>query len=260
LITRILKIILLQLVVLLSIVSCSLFSSHTQELKKRNLGEYFQSSEVVRYLLPPLPEWANKSQSGRCNRVDSITYLKLDDLMTSFSLDYAQAIQFQYMYNVEAKRLKESSSIHYLPFKENEKLFYAVSDRIKANIFFFLPPKFRRVHLVWVDSAITNKTELKKLKKIMASKKMNLGHPVFVSLCLSKNQLEAFRMGNNFSDSVKLISYEFFSPYSTTGKMRTYETLDFSKLFHIKRLQLYLYQSNKNIPDEFVGKFKTVFY
>jgi hypothetical protein len=241
-------------------ISCSLFSSHTQELKKRNLGEYFQSSEVVRFLLPPLPEWANTSQAGRCARADSINYLKLDDLMTSFSLSYSQALQFQFMYNVEAKKLKEQSSIQYLPFKENEKLFHAVSDRIKANIFLFIPPKFNRVHLIWIDSAAEKSSELKKLKKLMASSQMNLGHPVFVSLCLNKSQLERFHSMNNFNNSVKLISYEMFSRFSTRGRMKSYESLNFSKFFNIRGLKLYLYQSNIKIPAEFIGKFKTKFY
>jgi hypothetical protein len=241
-------------------VSCSLFSLHTQELKKRNLGEYFQNSEVVRYLLPPLPEWANKSQSGRCSRGDSINYLKLDDLMTSFSLSYAQAIQFQYMYNIEAKKLKNKSSIKYLPFKENEKLFYAVSDRIKSNIFLFIPPRYNRIHLVWIDNAVTRQKELKKLKKLMKSRKMELGHPIFVSLCLNKKQLEIFHQKNRFSDDIKLISFEMFSPFSARGRMRFFNSLNFSKFFNKKGLKLYLFQSNKNVPDEFVGRFKTKFY
>jgi hypothetical protein len=245
---------------MISVSSCSLFSSHTQELKKRNLGEYFQSSEVVRYLLPPLPEWANKSQAGRCSRSDSINYLRLDDLMTSFSLSYSQAVQFQYMYNIEAKKLKEDSSIKYLPFKENEKLFYSVSDKIKANIYLFIPPKFKRIHLIWIDNAVARNSELKKLKRLMASSQMDKGHPVFVSLCLSKKQLEKFHRVNNFNDAVKLISYEFFSPFSTRGRMKSYESLNFAILFNIRGVKIYLYQSNRNIPDEFVGKFKTRFY
>jgi hypothetical protein len=260
LITKITMKNILLLLLFISTLSCSLFSSHTHELKKRNLGEYFQNSEVVRYLLPPLPEWANASPSGKCSRTDSINYLKLDDLMTSFSLSYAQAVQFQYMYNIEAKKLKEDSSIKYLPFKENEKLFYAVSDRIKANIYMFIPPKFKRVHLIWIDNAVSKNSELKKLKRLMTSSQMGLGHPVFVSLCLSKQQLEKFHAKNNFNDSVKMISYEFFSPFSTRGRMRSYESLNFAKFLNIRGLKLYLYQSNKNIPDEFVGKFKTKFY
>ena len=76
--------------------SCGFFSQ-TQDLKRRNLGEYYQGSEVVRFFLPPLPQWANQSQSGQCKRIESVDYLKLDDLMATFQLDYNQAIQFQYM-------------------------------------------------------------------------------------------------------------------------------------------------------------------
>ncbi len=240
-------------------ISCS-FSSKKQDLERRNLGEYFQGSEVIRYFLPPLPEWANQSKSGRCSRSESLNYLKFDDLMTTYSLGYAQAIQFQYMYNVNKRAMKSKATLHYLPFKEGEKLFYFTSERVQANMYLFLPPKYKRVHLIWIDRALKSKAELKKLKKVMEREDMNLGHPVFVSLCLFKNELEQFHQDHHFPDSVKFISYEMFSPYSTDGKLQSFESLNFSKLFEKDDLELYLYQPEKNVPDEFRGDFKLKFF
>ena len=156
--------------------------------------------------------------------------------------------------------MRAEASLDYIPFKENEKLFYAISDRIQAKIFLFIPPKFNRVHLIWIDQAFQNKLELKKLKKLMKSPEMDKGHPVFVSLCLSKEQLEKFYEVNNFSEGIKLISYEFFSPYSERGKLRPFQGLNFNKLFVNKKSKLYLYQPSRRIPIEFNGKFKLKVY
>lgn len=249
------KIFLLTIFSLLFLSSCSFFTE-TQELKRRNLEEFYQGSEVVRFFLPPLPDWANQSQTATCKRSESVDYLKIDDLMATFRLDYQQAIQFQYMYNIESRKRREEASLEYIPFKENEKLFYSISDRIQARIFHFIPPKFNVVNLIWIDQAVQDQKILSKLKKLMKSKEMDKGHPVFVSLCLSKRELENFRKVNNFSDVVKLIPYELFSPYDSAGKLSSNQSLNFEKLFKIKKLKLNLYQSTKRIPIEFVGKFK----
>ena len=239
--------------------SCTLFPDNS-DLKRRNLGEYFQGSEAVRYFLPPLPDWANQSEAGNCKLSESIDYMRFDDLTTTYSLSYKQAIQFQYMYNIELDKLSQRASIDYIPFKEKEKLFYSVSDKIQSNIFLFIPPKFNRIHLIWIDHAIDNKKYRSELKKLMSRNEMNLGHPVFVSLCLNFKELKKFYEKNNFQEGVKLVSAEMFSPYDQNGQMLAFRGLNFSEFFNKKNLNIFLYLPIKRKPKEFIGEFNIKYY
>lgn len=124
-------------------------------LQRRNMNEYFLTSGVVRYFLSDIPSWANFSIEGQCFRKGSVRHLNLSELRNSFSFNYQQAIQFQYMFNRDYHKLKKEHQAKQLFFKDEEKLFYDVSDKIRSGFQAFKKPTFNRIHLIWIDQALS---------------------------------------------------------------------------------------------------------
>lgn len=245
------------LVFLMTLVSCSQMG--TPGVKRRETTLFQSGTETTRYFLPDLPGWANVSQSANCHRTSQTRYFNLRELRNSFDLSYEQALQLQYMFNHQEKNIMLDANANYLPFKDEEKLFYDVSDRIRAGIKQFRKPTFKRVHLIWIDLAIQDDSELNKLKKLMKSSVMDKGHPVFVSLCLDYFQMSQFITKNNFPDQIRVVPVEMFSPYDTNNNLTTSVQIEFDKIFDANQ-ELYLFLPHGEGPREFVGKFKTQQY
>lgn len=239
------------LIILIFSISCA---GSNSKMKRRNLEEYFIGTGVVRYFLPEVPEWYNFSEAGSCFRDRSLRFFNLKTLRSSFSLSYEETLQLQYMYNVEAYHLKKSASANHLPFKDEEKLFFNLTEKIQAGIRTFIPPKYSRIHLIWIDPALGSKAELKKLKTFMKSPEMDQGHPVFVSLCRSRPGLINFMAQNNWvNKNIRMIPFELFSIFSDDGVRNPHFSLNFSKIFTGKK-NLHFY-SSKSLPEEFKGTF-----
>ncbi|MCO4793620.1 MAG: hypothetical protein KC493_07910 [Bacteriovoracaceae bacterium] len=240
--------------------SCSSDSRKSEGFERRNLEEYFQSSGVIKYFLPDLPDWANSNSTGQCLRKTPVRYFNYKNLVESFALDYHQSVQFQYMYNIESQKLQSEVSVDYLPLKDEEKTFYLVSDKIQAGIYSFIIPKYKRIHLIWIDPALSSDRELASLKKLMRSKRMDLGHPVFVSLCLGTKEMSAFSLKHKFRDGIRFIPHTMFSPFNSKREISSKLYLNVSKLFKAKQ-KLYFYISKKlNKPSEVFGEFKVQKY
>ena len=196
---------------LASLTGCSL-SQKGGVFKKRRAEESFLPSEVARYVLPVLPLWANFSQTADCRRTFSPRYLDLNKLRQSFSLSYAQGVQFQYMFNVELERLKN------LSLKDEETLFYNVSEKIQSGITLFRRPSFKRVHLIWADSLIVSSTSSssapQRIKRLLESDLMAKGHPVLLSLCLGHFELKKFLQDESLNrHGLRFIPFEMFFPF-----------------------------------------------
>lgn len=225
---------------------------------RRNLGEYFISSGVVKHLLPELPSWANYSHSGQCRRNSSTRFLDYSTLRNSFSLSYSQASHFQHMFNIQnVKTLSTFKKADYIPFKEEETIFYSISDKVEAGVRSLILPKFNRVHLIWIDRALNDKNELSRLKKLLKKKVMQKGHPVFVSLCLAQHELEEFVKENGMQDlNARLIPFELFSPYDAeNNELGINLQLNFDRIFRTDQ-SLHLFIPKVQIPPEFIGNFK----
>ena len=138
-------------------------------LKRRNLDEYFIGTGVVKYFLPDLPTWANFSVSGQCHRQENNRYFNYKKLRTSFAMGYEEAVQLQLMYNNEVNNIKIDSNIEVIPFREEERIFYATNDKIQAGIRTFKAPIYKKINVVWIDRAIENKSLQLRLKKLMDS-------------------------------------------------------------------------------------------
>lgn len=243
--------------VLSILISFFLLSCATEKnLKRRNSDEYFIGSGVVSYFLPDIPEWANFNSSSLCKRNFSIRYLNLQKLRNSFSFSYEQAIQFQYLFNMENEKLKRVSGVHFLPFKDEESLFYTVLDQVQAGLVAFRRPKFKSINLIWIDGFLKRKAGIKSLKRLMKSHHMDKGHPVLVSLCMTHEEIRDFQTKNNIVDyNARVIPYEMFSPYGIINKFQYKFSLSFEEMFKKnQKLNLYL-PKNEQLPQEFEGKF-----
>lgn len=242
------------LLVILLISSCTNSKSN---LQRRNLDEYFVGSGVVKYLLPEMPSWSNFSQTGQCRRNKSTRFLDYKNLRQSFALSYEEASHFQHMFNIEnAKLLKTVKKAKFIPFKDEENLFYSISDKVQAGVRSFVVPKFNRVHLVWIDYALSDNKELKALKRLLNKSLMKKGHPVFVSLCLSQEEMEKFLIDQKMNNmNIRLIPFELFSPYDQEGELGINFSLFFDRLFRAEQ-QLHLFLPDTLLPSEFIGNFK----
>jgi hypothetical protein len=227
------------------------------DLEKRNTEEYFANTGVVQYFLPDLPAWANNSVAGKCSRSSSIRYFNLKSVRDSYSLNYERALQFQLMYNKFVKAAKYSASVNHINIKEEEKIFSTVADRVGSGIKSFKTPKYKRVNFIWIDHALSNKKTLSRLKKLVKKNDMNLGHPVYVSLCLDSKRLVQFVKDNKiYISNARYFSAELFSPFSSVEKkLLTKVHVNLSD-FMQKRQKLYLYTPTGQMPAEIMGNLK----
>ena len=236
--------------------SCS--STNSCGLNRRDLEEYFVGSGVVRYFLPNLPDWANYSPAGACHRDVSARYFDLDKLRSSLSLSYMQAVQFQFMFNVEYEKILFRTKADYMPFKEEEGLFYNISDKIHSNIFYFQIPEFKRINLIWIDPAIANSKEEESLKMLLKHQDMDYGVPIFVSLCLGNREMKEYLQHKQFYHrQSNILSFEMFSIFDPSGEKHPHLYLDFSQLFSAEQ-ELHLYIRGPKVPINFGGNFKAV--
>lgn len=230
------------------------------DFQRRNVDEFFVSSGTIKYFLPDIPAWNNFSASGKCFRTNSMRYFNLEAIRQSYNLSYEQAVQFQYTYNVDEKKLRNKNEVKFLPFKNEEELFFSTSDRIQNNFRTFKPPKFKNVNLIWIDPALADKKVSARLKNLMKSKKMDQGHPVYLTLCLERSELIKFYHDSDYSSAnVKLLSYEMFSIYDVNNKRQPFYHLYLDELFD-KNQKLTLFLPSKEVPPEFKGKFNIEYF
>lgn len=240
---------------LFTLISCTQLNQCPHGLKNRNVQEYYVGSDIVSYFLPDIPDWANFNSRVSCKRTLPVKYVNLKKFRNSFSLSYEKAVQFQYMFNIEYELMKKKFKTGHIFIKDETNLFYDVSDKIRMNIFAFRPPKFKRVHLVWIDPYINDSGKLKDLKRLMKSSIMDKGHPVFVSLCLNHYDYKDFMKKNRFGNqNIRFISYQMFSIYDENNERKNHFSLNFSKLFR-KDQELHFFVPLKKLPHEFLGDF-----
>ncbi|MCK5882716.1 MAG: hypothetical protein KAG61_03430 [Bacteriovoracaceae bacterium] len=225
-------------------------------MKRRNLGRYYVSSGIERFFMGDIPQWVNVSRSGSCKRQSEIKFINLPKLQNNFQLNYRDAIQFQYYLNLERHSKMEFYNSEFLMLKDEEIIFYDVSDRIQSGIFAFKSPKFKRVNLVWIDPVLDSKEKMNDLVRLMRSKSMDLGHPVFISLCMDHRALKRFINSKKvFGDNILMIPFDMFSVFDSEKKQQLGFQLEVERLLR-KDQDIHLYIPAKEAPSEFIGKFK----
>ena len=222
------------------------------EMKRREMSDYYSGTGIVRYFLPNIPAWANTSHSGKCHRKESIVLLDYEKLRRSYFLNYEQAVQFQLLFNRDLRRVMSAHQVNYLTFKKEEEIFYETSDRIQSNFKVFKEPKLKTVNIIWIDHALGDVKVLKRLNSLFKKKVMDEGHPIFLSMCLRREELIDFVRKNHLPRSGRYISYEMFSPFQSNNEKSYGHVLEVDQLFG-KNYKLYFY-SNTEIPFEVKGK------
>ncbi len=243
------KKLLISIFLLLVLLSCATKSD--KMFNRVNVNQFYRQSGVVKYILPTLPVWANSSGAASCRRTYQVRYLDIKNIMDSYSIGYADALQTQYQFNKlyqDASQLKESNPNP----KEEEGLFFKAIDQVKAGIKPFKRPSFKRVNAIWIDDFMANP---KKLKALMSSDDMLEGRPLIISMCLTLSEVSKKMRAHKIStDGVRFLTYEIFSRFNEKGEILTQELLNLDH-FRNKGQNYYLYYQNKR-PSNIVGAIK----
>jgi hypothetical protein len=230
--------------------------SSNQSLQSRRLEEYYTSTGVEKYFLSDIPAWANFDQQAGCFKKTNIRYFDIGALMKSYAMPYTDALQLQGAFNEELARLTKVAKLQFSTIKEEESLFYKVQEKIKSNILFFDPPSFKRINLIWLDDIYENEQKKLKLKTLLASPDMDIGVPVAVSLCQTREEIE-----KNFPEfNGKMITTELLSIFDSKGDKTPGFRIELEAFFKPDQ-KLYFYSQKKLVPnDEFKGTFKIINY
>ncbi len=222
---------------------------------RRRVEEYFVSSGVERYFLPEVPYWANFSEEARCRRKTPIKFFAMDALRSSLRLDYEESIQLQLMFNDEVQKIKTEKQIAHIPFENEEEIFYKVSDRIQAGIRVFRKPNFKRVNVIWIDPYTHNPESL---KDVLGRSDMYSGHPIFLSLCLTFQEMAQWMETHGFDQqNIRKIPYELLTPYTLDGVLDTSYHMNFDEILKDKKVFLYV-KKGWTKPSLFDGKFDLI--
>ncbi len=231
---------------------CTVISN--SRFKNRDLDLYQKDRTVTQYFMADIPSWANSSSSGECKREVSPKYFNFKSLRDSFSFDYKNSVQFQYLYNIKYRSLMDRVRSSYLTFADESMLFYDTLEQINSGILAFNPPKFKTVSLLWIDPLIAKEKE-SVLKNIFNSSEFQTGHPVFVSLCLSNKELESFIEQRGLSDkNIRLASHELLTMFLLDNSLGYDFIFNLSNLFNDDQ-ELNFFIPKQMIPKEFQGKF-----
>lgn len=242
------------------LLALTLLSSACSPIRPSTNGEHpnatYKPVGVVRYFLPNIPRWAHFSESQRCFRSHPTRYLNYETLRESFNYSYAEAAQFQLLINREWQKLRALAYQQSVPIREEETLFFRVSDMVKARLYSFRPPSFERVHLVLVDDFIANPDKVRQLKILMNSERMAQGHPVFVSVCAHQNLVEDFLDQHDLNQqNIRLLTSELLSAYSPENELMPAMKV-YLDLFFQPQQKLVLFAPGGVVPTELEGSYE----
>lgn len=243
----------IMLLIFLFLSSCALRQECLPgDVKVRNTDLYRPVSSVQKFFLPDIPPWSNFSTSGQCLRKKNMRYFDLLALQRNYNYTYAQAIEFQLLFNVD-ERLEKSEG---LSPRDEEDLFFKTNDKIMAKAFAFNPPTFSRLHIVWIDPLLQSPNALGRL---IQSNSMDLGVPIFVSLCLSALEMESWILQNQLENlGAKLISSEFFSIYSADGIIKPALHLNIFEFLGKEKKYVFFIPQGHQLPVELSENLKGI--
>ena len=242
------------------ITSCSYSQVEgSPDFERRHPDEFYATTGVLQYFLPPRPSWARSSHTLSCHQSLPIDFVNLDSFRASFGLSYSDALHFQHDFTILKRERLAQVEASRMDFRDRERLFYEVIDRVQSQIYLFQTPRFERIQFIWIDPVLENAQNLSQLKEWMKSSEMNLGHPIALSFCLNREQLESFLEHHQFDPSFRVMSYEFLSPYDRTGELVRHLKLDLDEFFTDKEIHLFL-PINYQRPSEISGEINIKHY
>lgn len=235
------------------VLSCSYSTADgTPDFERRHPDEFYTTTGVLQYFLPARPLWARHARSIHCQQSLEVEFLDLKNFRSSLGLDYPQSLHFQHDFTIlKRKRLKQVQAQR-MDFRDRERLFYDVFDRVQSDIYLMQVPRFHRIHFVWIDPLIDNNENLQRFHRWMNSEMMNQGHPIAISFCLNRDELAQFKERHRFDSSFRAMSYEFLSPYTSDNILRGHLSIQLEDFFHDKEIHLFL-PRNTDRPLEIKG-------
>ena len=216
------------------------------------------SKNLENYFLSNLPSWANFSTSGKCLRNEMIYFLNIPKMRENFNLSYTDALQIQFLFNKKISLLRKGKNEHRSSLADENIMFFEAKEEIINNgLKPFLVPNFINIHLVWIDPFIKNEQELLKLKNFLALPEGQQGQPIFISLCLTAQEMNDFISKNGFDDiDIRIIPTEIFSVFNGNNEHSYHFTLDVKQFFNKKQQLNMILPENIEIPLELQGDFK----
>ena len=222
------------LVLLFVLSACA---NNQENFRRRNVDEYFTSSGVVQYFLPDLPTWADTVSSMQCRRESSVRFFDFEKMNSSFGLSYVQMLQMQLAFNIERN---QKCGAEAMALTEEERLFYATSERVQAGIVPFKIPTFKRLHVVLVDAFVQAEV-YRDFYKLINSSEFSNGLPIFASLCYNDATVREFLEKTGFKGSYEVIPSSMFSPFSAASKLGVTPGLNLAELLGSeKKIILYI--------------------
>lgn len=212
------------------------------------LDNVYISSGVEQFFLGDLPHWVNFSQAGQCHRKTNIRFLEFKNLSKSYNLKYDQMIHLQHMFNRKIYAYKTSSAQKDLPLKDEGYVFYNVYQQVIGGSYDFVPPKFQKVSVVWVDPYLK---QPKRLAAIFKQDKVLAGHPVLLSHCLTSYELEELAKELKLDDiGVKYLSADMMTVYNKQGDNQLYFAIDLEAFLAGKEVTVF----SSHRSEEITGK------
>ncbi len=231
-------------------ISCTTVTD--REYQRVQTDEYYRDSGAAVYMLPIIPEWRNYSSAGECKRVGEMRYLNIANLMNSFSIDHEMASQIQLafnrMYAERSQNMQRSPTL-----KEIEQIFFSANDYVIATGGYLKKPKYKNVNIIWLDSYLNN---LPRLQKLMNTKAMLQGRPVFLSTCLTKVQMiDKMKEAGVVYEGSFFVDYQYLTYYNLEGTLTSKETFYLKDFLQssVKSLKVFTH----TIRPEFIkGKYQ----
>ena len=234
--------------------SCGGVKKQESDLKRRNIDTYFNNNGVVKYFLPDIPSWANFSASGKCFRKSNTRYFDISAVRASFFISYEQALQQQLTFNQLIYKAKKPEHRKFITLEDEERFFFEASEKIQAGIRDFQKPNYQKLHIVWIDPISSNP---KVISQLLSSNKMNSGHPVFLSMCMTRFEMMNYLRKNNLNSfNIRLISQELFSPFDNENNRIPNLAISLGSLFDKKQKFVIFIPRGNNVPQEILGKYK----
>lgn len=213
------------------------------------LDNVYISSGIEKFFLVDLPYWANFSKVGQCQRKSNIRFLHHENLAKSYDLKYSQLVHLQHMFNRKLYAYKTSAASSEIPLKDESYVFHNVYQQVIGGRYDFVPPRFEKVSVVWIDPYLADP---KIISQKIKSNAVLEGHPILLSFCLNSYELEELSRDHSLDElGVKFLSADMMSIYDQDQKKNFFFSLNLSEFLHGKDITLFSRQKLENIQGQY---------
>lgn len=218
---------------------------------------FYRQNGVVKYILSPLPSWANVHEDSMCRRSKSVKYLDLNALNKSFGLTYEQTIAFQYIFDEDyyTNIFKAQKD---LTLQEEEQVFFSAQDKIKANLRLFNVPKSETVNIVLIDNYLLKPKEV--IERLLNSDEVSQARPVLFSFCHTRTEILKMMSKMNVNiDGLPMLTYESLSYYANDFSLGNYEMININEIVGSSK-KINVFTTNESISKSINGKYKKIIF